>query len=88
MPERVAVRLRRLPDGEFSDALQTASGERFIELHLAGQKLSLGSLLEIERGSTLYWGELRQMTGSTALVWIEHCLDRSQLKPIQEIWGE
>jgi len=88
MPERVGVRVRRLPDGEFRDALQTSSDGRFLELDLRGEVLSLGALLEIERGSTLYWGELLELAGATALVWIEHSLDRSKLQPIRETWGE
>jgi hypothetical protein len=88
MPGKVGVRVRRLPDGEFRDALQTSSGGRFLELDVTGETMSLGSLLEIEHGSTLYWGELLQWVGPTAVVRIEHSLDRSKLKPIRETWGE
>jgi len=87
MPEKVGVRVRRLPDGEFSDAVQTSSDGRFLEFE-GGEVFSQGSLLEIERGSTLLWGELRALSGSAARVWIEHSLDRSKLQPIREIWGE
>ena len=88
MPERVGIRVRRLPDGEFRDAIQTSSGGRLFELDVTGETLSVGSLLEIEDGSTLYWGELLQLLGSTAVVRIEHSLDRSKLQPIREAWGE
>lgn len=88
MSERFSVRWRRLPEGEFREAQQTLGEDRFFELHVTGPELPLGSLLEIERGSTLYWGEVRQVKDSTSLVWIEHCLDRSQLEPIREIWGD
>jgi len=88
MPEKVGVRVRRLPDGEFSDALQTSSDGRFLEFELGCGAFSQGSLLEIERGTTVLWGELRTVSGSTARVWIEHSLDRSKLQPILEIWGE
>jgi hypothetical protein len=88
MPERVGVRVRRLPDGEFCNAFQTSSGDRFFELDVTGDGLPLGSLLEIESGSALYWGEVRQQAGSLALVWIEHSLDKSKLQPIRESWGE
>ena len=47
----------------------------------------MGALLEIERGTMLCFGELRQKTSSTAVVLIEHALDRTRLKPIQEAWG-
>jgi len=87
MPEKVVVKVRRLPDGEPWDALEIASEGRFVELEIKGLSLSLGSLLEIERGTVLLWGELRQLIGSVALVWIEHSLDKSKLHPIQEIWG-
>ena len=88
MPERVGIRVRRLPDGEFRDALQTSSEGRFLALDVPGEGLPLGSLLEIERGPMLYWGELLQLAGSAALVWIGHSLDRSKLHPIRETWGE
>jgi hypothetical protein len=88
MPERLGVRVRRLPDGEFRNAFQTSSGGRFLELDVTGEELSLGSLLEIELGTTLFWGELLQLVGSTAVVRIEHSLDTSKLPPIREIWGE
>ena len=88
MPEKVGVKIRRLPDGESCDALQTSWEGRFLELELGGEILPLGSLLEIERGTTLLWGELQQLQGSTAVVAVEHCLDRSGLQSIREIWGE
>ena len=88
MPEGIRVRVRRLPGGDFRDALQISSNGRFLELSLSGEDLPLGSLLEIEQGSSLYWGELQQLGGSTALVCVEHSLDRSRLQPIGEIWGE
>ena len=88
MLESVGVRVRCLPDGEFHDALQTSSEGRLFELSITGEMLGLGSLLEIERGSTLYWGELVQLVGSSALVQIEHSLDQSKLQPIRQTWGE
>jgi len=88
MPEGIRVRMRRLPAGDFRDALQISSNGRFLELNISGENLPLGSLLEIEQGSSLYWGELQQFVGSAALVYIEHSLDRSRLQPIGDIWGE
>jgi hypothetical protein len=88
MPDRVGVKVRCLPDGDFHDALQVSSEGRFLELELTGESLPLGSLLEIEQGSMLYWGELQQVEGTTATVFVEHLLDSSGLQPIREIWGE
>jgi hypothetical protein len=87
MSEQARLRVRRLPDGRFSDALQVSSGGRFLEFE-ASDNLPLGCLLEIEQDSMLYWGELQQLEGSTARVAIEHSLDRSRLQPIREIWGD
>jgi hypothetical protein len=88
MSERVRLKVRRLPNGEFYDALQVSSGGHFLELDVTGGSLPLGSLLEIEQGSMLYWGELKHLEGSTVKVAIEHSLDRSGLQPIREIWGD
>ena len=82
------MKVRRLPNGEFSDAIQVSSGGHFLEFESSGQLPPLGSLLEIEHGSMLYWGELQQLEGSTARVFIEHSLDRARLQPIREIWGD
>ncbi len=88
MPEGIVVRVRPLPGGDFRDARQVSSNGRFLELNISGESLPLGSLLEIEQGSSLYWGELQQFVGSAALIYIEHSLDRSRLQPIGDIWGE
>jgi hypothetical protein len=88
MSEQARLKVRRLPDGQFSDVLEVSSGGRFLEFESSGERLPLGSLLEIEQGSMLYWGELQQLVGSTARVAIEHSLDRSRLQPIREIWGD
>ena len=88
MPEPVGVKVRCLPDGEFRDAIHTASEGRFFELDVTADTFSLGSLLEIEKGTMVYWGELKQFVGPAALVQIEHSLDRSKLQPIRDIWGD
>jgi len=87
MSDTVGVRVRRLPDGPFHDALQISLEGRYLELDIT-EELPLGSLLEIERGPTLYWGQLQQLEGTTATVWLEHWLDSSRLQPIREVWGE
>jgi hypothetical protein len=88
MSERVGVRVRCLPDGDFRDAIQTSLEGRFLELDIQDSSLSLGSLLEIEQGATRFWGQLQQVEGTTAVVSIEHSLDTSRLQPIRDIWGE
>jgi len=87
MSEPVGVKLRCLPDGQFQDVFEIALKGRLLELDLAGLDVPVGSLLEMECGSMLYLGQLQQKTGSVAVVLIEHSLDRTKLKPIQEIWG-
>jgi len=87
MSERRGVKLRRLPDGPVQDAFEIGLAGCFLELDLAGLEFPLGALLEVQQGSMLYLGELRERHGATALVHVEHMLDRSKLKPIQEVWG-
>jgi hypothetical protein len=87
MSERLGIKLRRLPDGPFQEAFEVGLTGRLLEVDLAGSDLPMGALLEIERGTMLCFGELRQKTSSTAVVLIEHALDRTRLKPIQEAWG-
>ena len=88
MSERARMKVRRLPDGEFSDAFQVSAGGRFLEFESSGPLPPLGSLLEIEHGSMLYWGELQHIEGYTARVFVEHSLEGSHLQPIREIWGD
>ena len=87
MSERLAIKLRHLPEGPFQDAFEVGLRGRLLDVDLAGLDLPLGALLEIECGSMLYFGQLREKTGSAAAVLIEHSLDRAKLKPIQEAWG-
>jgi len=88
MPDRPGIRVRRLPDGAFQDATQISLEGRFLELNVTGEELPLGALLEIESGQTIFWGQLQQTNGVTAIVSIEHSLDTSRLQPIREVWGE
>lgn len=87
MSEDAGVRVRALPDGEFQPASETGWKGRLLELDMAGGRFALGTLLEIERGAMVYLGELQQLTGSTAVVAIEHSVDRDALEPIRETWG-
>jgi hypothetical protein len=79
--------VRTLPDGEFQHASEIGWNGRLLELELPGGNFPLGALLEIEQGAMVFFGELQRQTGSTAVVAIEHSVNRDLLKPIQEIWG-
>jgi hypothetical protein len=87
MSATVEMKLRRLPDGAFHQAVELGWKGRMLEVDLADLDLPLGTLLEIERGSMIYLGELHQKSGSTARVMIEHSLDRAKLGPIRQLWG-
>ncbi len=88
MLDQVGVRFRRLPEGEFHQACPISTHGHFWQLDVTGEALPLGSLLEIEQGSTLYWGAVQEVDGSKATVSIEHSLDTSRLQPLGEIWGK
>lgn len=87
MAEKLAVRVRALPDGDFLHASETGWKGRLLELDLPAGQFSVGALLEIEHGAMIYLGELQQLAGSAAVVAIEHSVNRNTLKPVQEIWG-
>lgn len=87
MSAQVEMRLRRLPDGAFHEAVELGWKGPALEVGLTDLELPLGALLEIECGSMTYFGELQQKSGSTALVLIEHSLDRAKLGPIRQAWG-
>jgi hypothetical protein len=87
MPEQIGVKVRSLPDGEFQHAWEVGWTGRLLELDLPGGSFPPGTLLEIENGAMVYLGELQQQTGSTAVVAIEHAVNRNALKPIQDIWS-
>ena len=89
MPDRIAVTLRSLPDGDRRNGYQSGWKGCFLELDLEqeSQELCPGALLEIECGSMLYWGELQERKGSVAVVLVEHRVDRASLAAIQETWS-
>jgi hypothetical protein len=87
MAEKIGVRVRALPDGEFQDVSETGWKGRLLELDLPAGGFPVGALLEIEHGAMIYLGELQQLAGSTAVVAIEHSVNRDALKPVQDIWG-
>jgi hypothetical protein len=87
MSERLGIKLRRLPDGPSLNVFEVCVNGHFLELDLAGADVPVGALVEIERGSLVYLGELQQRQGQTATVQVEHTLDITRLKPIREMWG-
>ena len=90
MSERIGVRLRSLPHGDFRGGFQVGLSGRLLKLALPGQERDWPpkTLLEIECGSMLYLGELQSWCGpDTATVVVEHSLDRVKLAAIQETGG-
>jgi len=84
--QRVPVRLRCLPDGEFRDGFQVGRQGQFLELELTDEEFSPGVAVEIQCGSMLYLAELQKRNGAHATAHIEHVADRVGLASIQEGW--
>jgi hypothetical protein len=89
MSDPIPVRLRRLPEGRFQQALQVGGNGRYLRFEMvsAGADFPAGSLLEIETGSWICLGELVQREGLQALVHVEHSIDRARLPAIEETWS-
>ena len=88
MSEGSPVKLRSLPDGGFLDAREAVWEGNILQLTVPeGQTgFSPGVPAEIESESRLYLGEVRQSSGSTIKLLIEHSLDRARLKALQDTW--
>jgi hypothetical protein len=88
MSDRMRVRLRCLPEGEYRQALQTGGEGRFLHFDLADADggFPAGSLLEIESGPLIRMGELVERRGLRAVVLIEHSIDRSRVPAMEETW--
>jgi len=78
--------MRRLPHGEFQEALELGWNGRFLEVDLLGHDFALGEPLGIESGSMLYLGELRRRDGSRGSILVEHSLDRAKLAADRDRW--
>jgi len=89
MPDGNTVKVRSLPDGGFLEGREAGWENAILRVDLPGAKegLSRGVLVEIESGSMLYLGEVRQSSGSGVSVRVEHALDRHRLASIQDTWG-
>ena len=87
---RTGVKIRSLPDGDFREALAAGMEGCLLKLELPGQKRDWPprTLVEIESETMLYLGEVQSWSGpETAVVLVEHTLDRARLAAIQETWG-
>jgi hypothetical protein len=89
MPDRNTVKLRCLPDGGFLEGREAGWDDAELRVDLPGPKegLTRGVLVEIESGSMLYLGEVRQSTESGVTARVEHALDCQKLAFIQNTWG-
>lgn len=89
MPERNTVKVRPLPDGTFLEGWDAGWEDTLLRVDLPGPRdgFSQGVLVEIESGSMLYLGEVRQCYESGIAARVEHSLDRHKLASIQNTWG-
>ena len=79
--------VRVLPDGDARTATLLGWDGDALGLDLGDQEVAPGAVLEIEAGSVLYWGELRNRGDLGCWVKIEHSLDRAALASDRERWG-
>ena len=88
MPERNSVKVRYLPDGGFLEGWEAGWEGTLLRVDLSGPKdgFSRGVLVEIECGSMLYLGEVRQCSEDGITARVEHSLDRQKLASIQNAW--
>ena len=88
MSDRSPVKVRSLADGVVLDAWESGWDENLLHLTLPeGQAgFSPGVLAEIESASGVYFGEIRQCSGSVIRVLVEHSLDRVRLASMQGNW--
>jgi hypothetical protein len=82
----IVIRVRSLPDGGPHQGSEIGWNGRSLEIELPGQDLPVGTLLEIESDSKIYWGELKQRTGSRQVVLVEHAVDRARLAWLEKTW--
>ena len=83
------MRVRRLPDGPVEDAAEGEWNRGSLTILLSAQtgEIAKGSLIQIESASMVYLAEVLRIDGDQAQVRIEHALDRSKLRALEEIWG-
>ena len=81
----VPATVRVLPHGESQTARLLGWRGLMIEMQFPNPPAP-GAPLEIESGSTLYWGELQTCTEGIGLVLVEHSLDRAALETERDQW--
>ena len=88
MSDPSPMKLRNLQNGEVMDVWETVWDGNMLDLTLAeGQAgVAPGVLAEIESKTALYLGEVRQYSGSSVRVYVEHSLDRARLASMQDNW--
>jgi|SRR5580700_6577496 hypothetical protein len=84
------VAVRRLPDGEWHEALLHGLDGQLLRIGLAptpaAVSLRIGDLVEVTCENTLYLGEIRSLQNATMVIGVEHALDRQTLALIQQVW--
>jgi hypothetical protein len=88
MSARSPVKLRSPPDGGSFDAWEAGWEGNVIQLTISDGStgFSPGVPAEIESESMLYLGVVRQHSGSTMKVLVEHSLERARLASLQNTW--
>ena len=88
MSDCTLMRLRSLPEGSFQEAKAAGWEGNMLHLTLPEEQagFSPGALAEIENGSKLYLGEVRQCRGPVMTILVEHSLDRGRLASIPDTW--
>ena len=88
MSDVTPMKLRNLADGAVLEAWEKGWDRNVLSLALPEGQIgfSPGVLAEIESESGLFFGEVRQSSGSTMKVLVEHSLDRARLASMQGNW--
>jgi hypothetical protein len=90
MSERICLRYRRLPEGEFLQGRHLACHGVRLEFdpESSDPGLVAGDLVELECGSTLYLGQIEERHGAGCVVAVEHSLDLAKLPAVQSAWND
>jgi len=89
MSSRSLVTLRSLLDGEYLESIEAALEGNLLRLTLPDGHTGFkpGALAEVTGESALYLGVVRQYSGSTMEVLVEHSLDLTRLASVRDSWG-
>ena len=90
--KQTPVRLRWLPDGQWTDAQAMESQGRWLRVNVAAgadpAEWPLGAALEIDSGATLYLGEVQSREDRTLVVTLEQMMDTQKLAELNRAWNE